>query len=469
MLKERAGFIARLAVFSDFCLVTVAFLAAYYVRKQYGGIHHLREYLWILLPALPVWYYSLSRHALHVSMRRYTIYKIVVRLFSAHLFCLLAVSSIVLFFDRENFSRSLLVLFVAFSFVLLVVQRIAAKMALSYARRKGHNLRFCLVVGTQNKALELLRLIEEHSDWGLRVSGFIQVSEEPLKDSVGGHKVLGHLDQLIASCVAGPVDEVVFCIPNNCLVDIEPYLFQLEELGITVRMVLDFYELDLYRRDLSFFGNKLPILTFHSKSLDAQQLFLKRFLDVVGALVGLVLTALLLPFIAIAIKINSPGPLFFGQLRVGENGRVFRCWKFRSMFVDAEQRKAELVIHNEMKGAIFKMKDDPRITTVGKLLRKTSLDELPQFWNVLKGEMSLVGTRPPTPGEVEEYQNWHRRRISIQPGITGLWQVSGRNQIEDFDEVVKLDLSYIDNWTLWLDVKILLKTVWVVFKRDGSC
>ena len=225
----------------------------------------------------------------------------------------------------------------------------------------------------------------------------------------------------------------------------------------------------MHQREVtSFFHNELPILTFHTKSLDAQQLLLKRLLDIVGSLVGLVIMSLLFPVIAFAIKKDSPGPLFFGQERVGASGRLFICWKFRSMYINAEEHKEELIAQNEMNGAIFKIKNDPRVTRTGKFLRKMSLDELPQFWNVLKGEMSLVGTRPPTPVEVAEYENWHRRRISIKPGITGMWQVNGRNNISDFDKIVQLDIAYIDNWNIWLDVKLLLKTFQIVFTREGS-
>jgi exopolysaccharide biosynthesis polyprenyl glycosylphosphotransferase len=209
-------------------------------------------------------------------------------------------------------------------------------------------------------------------------------------------------------------------------------------------------------------------LTFYSKTLDAQQLFLKRIVDIFGSLVGFGFMLFLLPFVALGIKIESPGPIFYSQDRVGESGRTFRIWKFRTMFLDADLHKSRLAEQNDMSGAMFKIKDDPRITCVGKILRMTSLDELPQFWNVLKGEMSLIGTRPPTPDEVEQYENWHRRRISIKPGITGLWQVSGRNKVENFDDVVKLDLQYIDSWSPGLDTRILLKTVWVVLARKGS-
>jgi exopolysaccharide biosynthesis polyprenyl glycosylphosphotransferase len=219
--------------------------------------------------------------------------------------------------------------------------------------------------------------------------------------------------------------------------------------------------------DIGFFQGNLPVLTFHTKSLDAQQLFLKRCMDIMGAACGLLVLVLLFPLAALAIKRDSPGPIFFGQERVGQSGRTFKCWKFRSMYIDAEARKQELMAQNEMNGAIFKIKNDPRITKVGRFLRKTSLDEFPQFWNVLRGDKSLVGTRPPTPDEVAKYEIWHRRRLSIKPGITGMWQTSGRNRIEDFDEIVRLDLYYIDKWTIWLDILILLKTVRAVLVGSG--
>jgi exopolysaccharide biosynthesis polyprenyl glycosylphosphotransferase len=233
-------------------------------------------------------------------------------------------------------------------------------------------------------------------------------------------------------------------------------------------MVIDLFDIPTARKEIALFHNELPMLTFYSKAFNAEQLFLKRCLDIVGSLAGLFITGLMLPFIAPAILFESKGPLFFGQNRVGANGRIFKCWKFRSMFIDAEERKKDLMAHNEMKGAMFKIQKDPRVTKVGNFIRKTSIDEFPQFWNVLKGEMSLVGTRPPTPEEVAKYENWHRKRICIKPGITGLWQVSGRNKIKNFDEVVRLDIRYIEEWTLWLDIKLLAKTSWVVFARRGA-
>ena len=195
---------------------------------------------------------------------------------------------------------------------------------------------------------------------------------------------------------------------------------------------------------------------------------MKRALDIFGGLVGMVILVVATIFVAPAIKLESPGPVFFGQTRIGKNGRRFTFYKFRSMYQDAEQRKKELMAQNEVKGLMFKMEHDPRITRVGRFIRKTSIDELPQFWNVLRGDMSLVGTRPPTVDEFERYEAKHKCRLSMTPGLTGMWQTSGRSDIKDFDEVVQLDMEYIDNWTILKDIKILFKTVAVVFLGKGS-
>jgi lipopolysaccharide/colanic/teichoic acid biosynthesis glycosyltransferase len=195
---------------------------------------------------------------------------------------------------------------------------------------------------------------------------------------------------------------------------------------------------------------------------------MKRLIDIVGALIGLAITAILLIPIAIAITINDPGPILFSQIRCGWMGRRFRIWKFRSMYINAEARKAELEKMNQVKGAFFKIKDDPRITKIGKFLRRTSLDELPQFWNVLKGEMSLVGTRPPTPEEVERYEVPEWQRLDVKPGMSGEWQVNGRSSIDNFEDVIRLDLQYQKNWSLLYDLKLILKTVTVLFNKNSG-
>ena len=192
----------------------------------------------------------------------------------------------------------------------------------------------------------------------------------------------------------------------------------------------------------------------------------KRVMDVIGALIGLTITAMVLPFIAIAIKLDDPGPIFFGQIRCSQMGKRFKMWKFRSMYVDAEAKKH--LVQNEAEGAIFKAKNDPRITKVGRILRKTSLDELPQFWNVLKGEMSLVGTRPPTPDEVEKYEILQWQRLDIKPGMTGEWQVNGRSSVKNFEDIVRLDLKYQENWSLKYDIELIFKTIWVIFNKNSG-
>ena len=214
--------------------------------------------------------------------------------------------------------------------------------------------------------------------------------------------------------------------------------------------------------------NKIPMIIFEQPTAKLRYAAAKRLMDIMGGIIGSIVAIILYVVLGIIIKLDSPGPIIFAQERVGKNGRKFKMYKFRSMYQDAEARKAELMKQNEMNGLMFKMKDDPRITKVGKFIRKTSLDEFPQFFNVLLGDMSLVGTRPPTVNEFNEYSNYHKRRLAMKPGITGMWQVSGRSDIKDFEEVVRLDCEYIDNWSLGLDLKILMKTVGIVFTRKGS-
>lgn len=469
MLKEQAKFFNKLNLLADVSTIILAFFTSYFgVFYLRGNLGPVLEYAWALLVALPVLIVMMQGRGFYGSIRKLNLFDIITRLINVHLFGGISMAAVIYFVDRDHYSRFLFLSFVGTSLVLLVLEKVGLRLGLGYLRRHGLNYREILIVGTCEKAARFYDLVEQHSDWGLRVLGFVQAIDGPLKEHVEGHRVLGRIGELSEVCKDFPVDEVVFALPKDYIHNTEESLKHLEELGITGRVVLDYYDVPQFRKEVSFFHEDLPILSFHTKAFDAQQLFLKRMLDIVGSLVGLVNLALFFPFIALAIKVSSSGTIFFGQERVGQSGRAFKIWKFRTMVVDAEQHKQELLAENEMSGAIFKIKNDPRITGVGRILRKTSLDELPQFWNVLKGEMSLVGTRPPTRDEFEKYEDWHRRRISIKPGITGKWQVSGRNKVDDFDEIVRLDLHYIDNWSLWLDIKIILKTIRVVSMRSGS-
>ena len=263
------------------------------------------------------------------------------------------------------------------------------------------------------------------------------------------------------------LDAVFLYLPDVNHKEIDAMIEAFETMGITCYYSVGNLNRKKSVQSVGSFAGHL-VITYEANMIDYRRQFIKRSIDIIGAILGMLITIVLTPFIALAIKIDSRGPVFFSQTRIGRNGRRFSMYKFRSMYIDAEERKKELMTQNEMKGFMFKMEHDPRITHVGRFLRKTSLDELPQFYNVLKGDMSLVGTRPPTEDEFEQYNLRYRRRLSITPGLTGLWQVSGRSDITDFDEVVKLDLSYIDNWTLALDIKILLQTVGVVLFGRGS-
>ncbi|HFI0172396.1 TPA: sugar transferase [Streptococcus suis] len=262
------------------------------------------------------------------------------------------------------------------------------------------------------------------------------------------------------------VDQVFINLPSEHF-DINQIVSEFEILGIDVSVdVNSFGFRALKNKKIQLLGDH-SIVTFSTNFYKPSHILMKRILDIVGAVVGLVICGLT-SIVLVPLIRRDGGPAIFVQKRVGKNGRIFKFYKFRSMYIDAEESKKELMAQNQMHGGMFKMDNDPRITPIGHFIRKTSLDELPQFYNVLTGDMSLVGTRPPTVDEFDQYTPSQKRRLSFKPGITGLWQVSGRSNITDFDEVVKLDVEYIDNWTIWSDIKILLKTVQVVIKREGS-
>ena len=262
------------------------------------------------------------------------------------------------------------------------------------------------------------------------------------------------------------IDEVFFALQEE-----EPYaeilINHFINMGVTVHIQLSAYGNNIENRMVERFGS-ITVMSMGAKFASDWQLMVKRLMDVAGALIGLVLTGIIFLMFAPIIYKQSPGPVFFSQERVGRNGRTFKLYKFRSMYPDAEQRKRELLGENKMSGLMFKMDDDPQIIPIGKFMRKRSLDEFPQFWNVLRGDMSLVGTRPPTVDEYEQYELHHKMRLAAKPGITGMWQVSGRSNIVDFEEIVALDAKYISEWDLGLDVKILWKTLKVLAEGEGA-
>ena len=352
------------------------------------------------------------------------------------------------------------------------------KKLLTTTRKKNSMESLVGVVTTGEDAGAMVRELQR--DWSKRLTGIalLEIPEEQIGGQIEGVDIKANYDTFMDWLRQAALDEVYVDIPMDSGDSFVPYLKEMESMGLTVHFRLplldriedvccDETSTARLSRSLSRCagGN---VVTMGTVELKLRDQALKRMLDIVGSLVGCILSIPIIAIVAIPLKLESPGPLVFKQRRVGRNGRVFYIHKLRSMYVDAEERKKELMARNEMNGLMFKMQDDPRITKVGKFIRKTSIDELPQFFDVLRGDMSLVGTRPPTLDEYKQYESHHKRRLSMKPGITGLWQVSGRSNIEDFEEVVKLDTRYIDNWTIWQDIKILLKTVWVVFAGRGA-
>lgn len=317
-------------------------------------------------------------------------------------------------------------------------------------------------------------------DWSKRIVGLalLEVDEKAIGDNVAGVPVVANYNNFMDWLRRNALDEVFVDIPMDSSESFLPYLEEMESMGLTVHFRLPI--LDRIERtccsdtNAARMGRSLGrcaggnVITIGTSMLELRDQVLKRLLDVAGSLLGCVISLPIIAIVAIPLKLESPGPLIFKQKRVGLNGRIFYIHKLRSMYIDAEERKKELMAQNEMNGLMFKMQDDPRITKVGKFIRKTSIDELPQFFDVLVGNMSLVGTRPPTVDEYNQYDSHHKRRLSMKPGITGLWQVSGRSKIQNFEDVVSLDVQYIDHWSLWGDIKLLFKTVAVVFSGHGA-
>lgn len=337
------------------------------------------------------------------------------------------------------------------------------------------------LVGIVTTADRADRLISEiGKDWSRRIVGvtLLEATHEIVGTEIDGIAVKANFTDFMDWIRREALDEVYVDVPMDSGESFIPYLEEMESMGLTVHFRLPLLdrieeaccdETSAARLSRTLGrcagGN---IVTMGTVELKLRDQIAKRCMDIAGGLVGCLLSIPIIAIVAIPLKIESPGPLFFKQKRVGRNGRYFYIHKLRSMYMDAEERKKELLAQNEMNGLMFKMEDDPRVTKVGKFIRKTSIDELPQFFDVLRGDMSLVGTRPPTVDEYKQYESHHKRRLSMKPGITGLWQVSGRSNIEDFEEVVKLDVTYIDNWSLWNDIKILFKTVYVVFAGRGA-
>ena len=371
--------------------------------------------------------------------------------------------------DARDYSRFIYLTTMIFSFCWMQISHMIYRWYILKYRPYNSITRKMLIVTTSNRMDEVVRSIIKEKTWNLWVTGIIITDKDLTGQQVMDIPIVANRNTMLQYAIREVVDEVFILIPEEPDEQIQELVQRFEEMGITVDLNINLYELDVESgsKYLNRIG-KYPTITFAQREIPLHMIVLKRLMDILGGIVGLLITAVVTIVLGPMIKLESPGPLFFSQKRVGRNGRIFKIYKFRSMYADAEERKKELMEQNEMDGLMFKMTDDPRITKIGKFIRKTSLDELPQFWNVLKGDMSLVGTRPPTVDEFEQYEGYHKRRLSMTPGLTGVWQVSGRSDITDFEEIVSMDVEYIKNWSLKRDIEIILKTIIVVFNNSGA-
>lgn len=345
--------------------------------------------------------------------------------------------------------------------LLIIVLNLFIRKIWKFLSRKKKYTQRILLVTTSARVERVLNQLSTY-EYGY-VSAVCIVDDEPFEAS---NFTVVTLDNLVTYATRSVVDQVVINLPSESFL-IADFISQFEMMGLPVAVniaALDFVTNS--EKAIQRFGNS-SVVNFSTTFYRSSDVALKRMMDIIGSLFGLVICGLVSIFLIPLIK-GDGGPVIFAQDRIGRNGRVFKFYKFRSMRVDAEEIKKDLMSQNQMQGGMFKIENDPRITKIGHFIRKTSIDELPQFWNVLKGDMSLVGTRPPTLDEYMKYTPEQKRRLSFKPGITGLWQISGRSNITNFDDVVKLDVSYLDGWTIWKDIEILLKTIKVVVMKDGA-
>ena len=445
----------------DIGCILIALSLAYFVYPL--NTMPMSNYLIILL-LLALGYNFVNSQNRNLFARGYLIELKEVIVYNIYLLCGLVL--IAFFWKKlETTSRLLTSYFFCFNIMIMYLSRVLVKVLLRrmYNDDPKKTKGILMVVEKGQEAL----LDTFRSGLTYNVIGILIVDQDQVTGTVDGNKISCTLDKLVNTVVTYQIDDVVFKLPGQGQKALFELITDFEDMGANCHYALDVPTGARGNATMEMFG-EMFMATYTLRTQSTWQLVIKRVMDICGAVVGLILCGIISIFLIPAIKLDSPGPAIFSQIRIGKNGRRFKFYKFRSMYVDAEERKKELMKNNEMDGLMFKMEDDPRITKVGKFIRKTSLDEFPQFWNVLVGDMSLVGTRPPTEDEFNKYNGHYKRRLMMTPGITGLWQVSGRSSITDFDEVVKLDLEYIDNWSLLGDIKILFKTVISVIKRDGA-
>lgn len=420
-----------------------------------------RDYFFVCIAFLVVFILANKESRLYNVTTFFYVDRMVKRVTKSFLISLSITSTLLFYVGNATINQRFYITYLIVSYLFLLGNTFFVRF---FLMKHFANAPRTLIIGNRGRFEKFERFVEK-SNLEMEIVGYVCIDDKDYNEE----EYVGRLDELETLIHSKGIDQVYIMQRRSNQIDIQPYLNMCMEMGVTVRIIMNAFRAGAAQTYVSSVGT-YPILTYHTVTLNASERLLKRCVDVLGSLFGIIIFSPVMLIAAIAIKVESKGPVIFKQKRVGQNGRRFWMYKFRSMCVDAEEKKADLADQNEMEGQyMFKMEHDPRITPIGRFLRKTSIDELPQFFNVLKGDMSLVGTRPPTLDEVELYEQRHWRRMSIKPGITGMWQVSGRSSITDFDEIVELDTQYIDRWNILLDFQILLKTIFQVFRSKGAC
>jgi exopolysaccharide biosynthesis polyprenyl glycosylphosphotransferase len=485
VLKNYWKLISRLERILDNALIIAAFFLSYHFRDSifslpivsfflgrtvsFPVLGAIENYLIILGCSLPLYSALLSIFGAYRSMRFVSYWKLTRIFLVSSLLVFFALGSI-LFVLKLDLSRSFIGIFCALSGIGLFLIRIFVLACLRFFRIRGKNYRNLLIVGTGEQARQLYLEISSQPVLGVRIVGFTELdnNETSATYDLGG-RIISNRNTFESALKRYAVDEVLFTEVIEKFAQINELAKIAAEEGVRITLAADLFSLNIFKSEISFFGTT-PLIHYNPSPTAEQStaLAVKRIFDVVVSSILLVVFSPLFIVTALLIKIESSGPIFFRQKRVGLNGRIFVLLKFRSMVENAEEMLGELKSQNEMSGPVFKMKNDPRITQVGRFIRKFSIDELPQLLNVVFGDMSLVGPRPPLPDEVSLYERKHRKRLSMRPGLTCIWQVSGRNDIPDFNRWAELDLEYIDNWSLKFDLLLLIKTIPVVIFGNGA-
>lgn len=478
MIKEQSRTLKKFLLSSDLCIVAVSFFIGYFIRAKFESllpILPVNIYIGLLPVLLFIWgtlLYYFGMYTNFVIKRTSEIITIIIKttilgfvLFGGYIFVLHL---------QQQVTRLMIGIIFAVAAVLIGLEKITLIYVFRHIRQMGVSFksilftwRSVLVVGTGKRAERFINLINNNPQWAIKIIGLVDIDKTKAGEIIGGYEILGSFDDIPNIIHKNIVDEIVFVVPRSWINKVENIMKFCENEGLTIHLAVDLFEFRVLRVKQTDLGG-VPLLTFEGISHNLGYLFIKRIFDFIVSVIALVVLAPFFLILAVIIKLTSEGPVLFKQVRCSLYGRKFIFYKFRTMVSEAESRLKDILEYNEMNGPVFKMTNDPRVTKVGKWLRKYSLDELPQLWNVFKGDMSLVGPRPPLPSEVEKYDNWQRRKLSMRPGISCLWQVSGRSEIADFNEWMGLDLEYIDNWSLWLDFKILLKTIPVVLSGQGA-